>query len=226
MEVDTSLLQELSPQLDVDTSLLQELPPVMDVESNVLQELPPQLDVEPNVLQELPPQLDIESGTLKELPPQFEAETFIIKELPPQLEAETFIIKELPPQLDVERRTMVPLISEFQSQIMYTTKELDQVSSFYTYIKIYALGNLGDTTKYIDPATGPIGKPFSREYKYVSAAYRTRYDASIEAGKYYAADVVKVGTDYWNYRVYFDTRHFCIPKKGRLFPTSWYISGG
>jgi len=226
MEVDTGLLQELPPQLDVDTGLLQELPPQLDVDTGLLQELPPQLDIEPSTLKELPPQLDIEPSTLKELPPQLDIEPSTLKELPPQLEAETFIIKELPPQLDVERRTMIPLISEFQAQIMYTTKELDQVSSFYTYIKIYAIGNVGDTTKYIDPATGPIGKPFSREYKYVSAAYRTRYDASIEAGKYYAADVVKVGTDYWNYRVYFDTRHFCIPKKGRLFPTSWYISGG
>ena len=226
MEVDTDLLQELLPQPDVDTGLLQELPPQPDVDTGLLQELPPYMDVEPNILQELPPQLDIEPSTLKELPPQLDVEPDILKELIPQLDVEPSILKELLPQLDVERRTMVSLISEFQAQIMYTTKELDQVSSFYTYIKIYALGNLGDTTKYIDPVIGPIGKPFSREYKYVSAAYRTRYDASIEAGKYNAADVVKVGTDYWNYRVYFDTRHFCIPKKGRLFPTSWYISGG
>ena len=143
-----------------------------------------------------------------------------------RLDVETILLPKITPEIDIERRSLIPLISEFQTQIMYTTKELDEVSAFSTYIKIYALGNLGDTATYVDPTTSPLGKPFSMEYNYVSAAYRTRYDASVEAGKYKGADVVKVGTDYWNYRIYFNTRHFCIPKKGRLFPTSWYISGG
>jgi len=219
---------DLTAYYDIENQPAEYLAPIYNSETIASDELASQLDIETNILTEIIPQLDIETNILTEIIPEIDIRInpLVDAKIINRLDVETILLPKITPEIDIERRSLIPLISEFQTQIMYTTKELDEVSAFSTYIKIYALGNLGDTATYVDPTTSPLGKPFSMEYNYVSAAYRTRYDASVEAGKYKGADVVKVGTDYWNYRIYFNTRHFCIPKKGRLFPTSWYISGG
>ncbi|CAB4221231.1 hypothetical protein UFOVP1636_202 [uncultured Caudovirales phage] len=221
-------INDLSAYYNIENQPAEYLAPIYNSETIASDELASQLDIETNILTEIIPQLDIETNILTEIIPEMDIgiNPLVDARIINRLDVETILLPKITPEIDIERRSLIPLISEFQTQIMYTTKELDEVSAFSTYIKIYALGNLGDTATYVDPTTSPLGKPFSMEYNYVSAAYRTRYDASVEAGKYKGADVVKVGTDYWNYRIYFNTRHFCIPKKGRLFPTSWYISGG
>lgn len=61
---------------------------------------------------------------------------------------------------------------------------------------------------------------------YPTGGFATEPDAAYIAAKYVAAGTFQiVGTDYWNYRIFFDTNKVCTPRKSMVFPRKWYIRG-
>ena len=68
---------------------------------------------------------------------------------------------------------------------------------------------------------------YTKQYTYGPGGFYNDGDAEDEKVKYYNAGILQIpGTDFWNYRIYFKDRHFCVPRKGRVFPVTWYIRGG
>lgn len=124
-----------------------------------------------------------------------------------------------------------PLSNEMvlEQDVIWTMDALPENGAYQTFINIWANnGRGGDKLSSLgDPANiGPMVL-YSREYKYAPGAYKISDYAEDQSVKYYSAGVMQIPmTDYWNYRIYFNTRHYCIPRKGMLFPTRWYIRGG
>jgi hypothetical protein len=68
---------------------------------------------------------------------------------------------------------------------------------------------------------------YQKEYNYVLGGYTDGLMAAAMVVKYASAGAFQVlGTDFWNYRIYFDNRHYCVPRKGNIFPIKWYQRGG
>jgi hypothetical protein len=111
----------------------------------------------------------------------------------------------------------------------WITDEIDQTGAVKSNISIYANnGRGGDkiTNMGTPPDIGPMIL-YTKEYNYGLGGFETGYDASNMAVKYVNASAFQIiGTDVWNYRIYFDKKVYCVPKKGRIFPTKWFIRGG
>jgi len=111
----------------------------------------------------------------------------------------------------------------------WVTDELNTTGATNSVINIFANnGRGGDkiTNMGTPPDIGPMIQ-YTKEYNYGLGSFEQGIDASNIAVKYVNASAFQiVGTDFWNYRIYFDKKVYCVPKKGRVFPLSWFIRGG
>ena len=89
-------------------------------------------------------------------------------------------------------------------------------------------GRAGD--KVTNQGTPPDPTPFVRytkQYDNFLGGYTNGGDASAMAVKYVSASAFQIiGTDFWNYRIYFNNKHYCVPRRGTVFPIKWFIRGG
>lgn len=68
---------------------------------------------------------------------------------------------------------------------------------------------------------------YQKYYQLDPNGFLDQMSADDQAVKYVSASAIQlVGTDYWNYRIFFDTNKVCVPRKGLIFPVSWLIRGG
>jgi len=235
----TEIEKPLAPLTDRrQTEIEKPLPPVLDREPEYLKPLPPVLDREPEYLKPLPPVLDREPEYLKPLPPVLDREPEYLKPLPPVLDREPEYLKPLPPVLDREPEYLKPLPPVLDQDILWVMPDITKNGAYRTYLQMWANNGRGGDNGTMGPLPGTgtnLGNPpdygplliYSKEYNYAPGGYLIFGSAEDQSVKYYSAGAIKIATtDYWNYRIYFKTRHFCVPKKGMLFPVKWYIRGG
>jgi len=161
-----------------------------------------------------------------------------LKPLPPVLDREPEYLKPLPPVLDREPESLKPLPPVLDQDILWVMPDITKNGAYRTYLQMWANNGRGGDNGTMGPLpdTGTnLGNPpdygplliYSKEYNYAPGGYLIFGSAEDQSVKYYSAGAIKIATtDYWNYRIYFKTRHFCVPKKGMLFPVKWYIRGG
>ena len=186
-----------------------------------LVDLLPILDIEPMTLIELSPMQDIEPMLLIELLPMQDIEPMTLIELSPMQDIEPMLLIELLPIIDIEPMTLIELLPKLDEEPIWRTDLLTERGTFNTYVKIYANN---------DPDGNPAAVPYviyEKQYTYTPGSYKTSVEAEAMAVKYVSAAAAQiVGTDYWNYRIFFNTRIYAVPRKGRVFPVTWYIRGG
>ena len=147
------------------------------------------------------------------------AELDIIPDRPRKL---TLSFDQLPERIKTNEMVL-------EQDVIWTMEVLPDVGAYQTFINIWANnGRGGDTfSNNSDPTNiGPMVL-YSKEYKYAPGGYKLSDYAEDQSVKYYSAGIMQIPmTDYWNYRIYFNTRQYCVPKKGMLFPVGWYVRGG
>lgn len=125
----------------------------------------------------------------------------------------------------------VPYI--FQAQL-YVDELWDQgfdpnIGAITANIGVFAdNGREGDMglNKGVPPYRGPF-EFYQAYYQVDPNGFLDEQSADAMAVRYVSAGTIQIlGTDYWNYRIYFDTNKVCIPRKGLIYPVSWLIKGG
>jgi hypothetical protein len=232
------------PVLDYEPEYLVDLPPVLERETEYLVDLPVALDREPEYLVDLPPALYHESEYLVDLPVALDREPEYLVDLPPVLDREPEYLIDLPPVLDrksellislipiqdFEPEIIIPLEAMLDMDILWTMDPFSDVGAYKTHISMWAnQGRGGDlVTSMGTPAYYGPWLNYSKTYNYnYGGKVLMEGEAILETVKYYSAVTTNIATtDYWNYRIMFNNRHFCVPKKGKLFPVAWYMRGG
>lgn len=133
------------------------------------------------------------------------------------------------PNFEIKNYQFSTMNPTLLTDIAWISDDITKHGTFKTKISIWAdNGRAGD--KITNMGTPPNRGPFvhyTKEYNYLPGGYTNGGDASAMAVKYVAASAFQiVGTDYWNYRIYFNGKHYCVPRKGTVFPIRWYIRGG
>ena len=213
--IDLPAIQVVEPEYFVDVFL-----PVQDQEPEYLIDLLPVQDQEPEYLIDLLPVQDQEPGYLVDLLP--------VRDIEPE-----YLIDLLPVR-DIEPKTLIPFPAVLDADIMWTMDPFTNVGAYRTYIRLWANqgrgGDEGTALGTTIAAQSDHGNMivYDKLYNYsYGGRLLTEGEAIIEKGKYYSAMTTNIATtDYWNYRILFNNRYFCVPRKGKLFPVSWYIRGG
>ena len=189
--------------------------------------LPPEIEIEHLVPQDLPAVPDVETLMIPDaFKLDIEIEHLVPDTIAPVIDDEHLVQDTIAPALDAEHLINSNLILELDQEILWGTDQIDIGGAASTYISVFANQSRG---RGLVNSTAELPMiAYTKEYAYINdKAYLTSFDAFDKASKYYAADAVKIATtDYWNYRIYFNEHHFCVPKKGRIFPVTWYIQGG
>jgi len=189
---------------------------------------------------ELPPEVYRPVETLPQLTP------FMIQEgIPIPFPLEMYRPVEFNIQLtpfDIEEGIFIPFPPQLLNYPKYEMRDPAVYGAFETEFRIYA--NEGRGSDYAQFQGSPPGTPGRRELPvipydqiigsallsktnyYNFGSFGTQNAAAFVAAKYVSAGAIQIaGTDYWNYRIYFDNK-VCYPKKTMIFPTVWYIRGG
>ena len=244
LEFETVLAGNMpSMNLDNEHLVFQDLPPVLEFEQGVTNRPLAELEIESiTTFKSFPLEMEIEHLVLPELPPELDAENLLTINKFPLIvedehlvdntnfqlvvEDEHLVSDQIVPELDAERLINYRVTFELDQEVFWGTDQIDIGGVFNTYISIFANQSQG-IGLINSSATLPMME-YTKEYTYIGdKAYLTYEDAMDKASKYYSADAIKIATtDYWNYRIYFNEHHFCVPKKGRIFPVTWYIQGG
>jgi hypothetical protein len=222
------------PVQDIEPEYLVDLPAVQDIEPEYLVDLPAAQDIEPEYLVDLLPVQDIEPEYLVDLLPVQDIEPEYLVPLLPIRDIEPEYLVPLLPIRDIEPKMLIPFPAVLDADIMWAMDPFTDVGAYRTYIRVWAnQGRGGDQVTALGTAiTVPsdhgnmidYGKLYNYSY---GGRLLTEGEAIVEKGKYYSAMTTNIATtDYWNYRIFFNNRHFCVPRKGKLFPVSWYIRGG
>jgi hypothetical protein len=134
------------------------------------------------------------------------------------------------PVRDIEPKILIPLPAVLDADIMWTMDPFTDVGAYRTYIRMWAnQGRGGDQgTAIITPPNFGNMIVYDKLYNYsYGGRLLSEGEAIVEKSKYYSAMTTNIATtDYWNYRILFNNKHFCVPRKGKLFPVSWYMRGG
>ena len=139
------------------------------------------------------------------------------------------LLRPLLPVPDDATKLYNQLPFKLDEDIIWVTEELNKSGAFKTFIQIYGNdGRAGDkVTNRAATNTNMQFVLYSKEYNYMLGSYLTSDQAELVSMKYQTAlPIPIVATNYWNYRIYFNKRHYCVPKKGLIFPVKWYIRGG
>ena len=241
--VDLPATQDIEPEYLVDLTAVQVIEPESLIDLPVMQVIEseyfvdvflPVQDIEPEYLVDLPAMQDIEPGYLVDLPAMQDIETDYLVNLLPARDIEPECLINLLPVRDIEPRMLIPFPAVLDADIMWTMDPFTNVGAYRTYIRLWAnQGRGGDQGTALGTTITTLSGHgnmivYDKLYNYsYGGRLLTEGEAIIEKGKYYSAMTTNIATtDYWNYRILFNDRHFCVPRKGKLFPVSWYIRGG
>jgi hypothetical protein len=234
-DIEPEYLVDLLATPDIEPEYLLDLTAVQVIEPESLIDLPAMQVVESEYFVDvfLPVQ-DIEPEYLVDLPAVQDIETDYLVNLLPVRDIEPEYLINLLPVRDIEPRILIPFPAVLDADIMWTMDPFTNVGAYRTYIRLWAnQGRGGDQgtalgTTFTTPSDHGTMIVYDKLYNYsYGGRLLTEGEAIIEKGKYYSAMTTNIATtDYWNYRILFNDRHFCVPRKGKLFPVSWYIRGG
>lgn len=146
-------------------------------------------------------------------------------------------ILALPAMLDIIPESVLPLETVLFQHEEWEMNEIPDYGTYASFIDTWV--DQSKTTSWWNVDKLPLGnimgwglnydptKNYSKQYNYKPGGFLNDGDAEDEKVKYYNAGIIPIpGTNYWNYRIYFKDRYFCVPKKGILFPSLWNIRGG
>jgi hypothetical protein len=153
----------------------------------------------------------------------------------PLLNSPLEILMPLGVMLNIVPELLIPFEPDlFQDIIWKMEDSIPEVGAVSTYIHYWAdQGQFNDkwnlrefnSNAYIRVYTPMV--MYTKDYVYGPGGFADDGKAEDEKVKYYNAGIIQIpGTDFWNYRIYFKDRHFCVPRKGQIFPVTWYIRGG
>ena len=118
--------------------------------------------------------------------------------------------------------------SHYQDLLWEMTNYTD-VGAVYSYIGAFADdGREGDnvTSRGNPKWRGPFVF-HEHTYLYNKGSYSQQYIAAFFAAKYVSATAFQIfGTNYWNYRIHFNTRILFKPRTGYVWPSEWLVRGG
>lgn len=131
------------------------------------------------------------------------------------------------------QKSINEIASNFQFQL-YVDELWDQgfdpnIGAITANIAVFAdNGREGDMglNKGVPPWRGPFVF-YQKFYNLDPNGFVDEATAAAMAVKYVSAGAFQViGTDFWNFRIFFDTNKVCVPRRGLIFPVSWLIRGG
>ena len=171
--------------------------------------------------------LDIPFTPIEDLPPLYLLPLIPILDSPPET------LLPLPAMLDIVPDLIIPLDPYLYQEIVWKMDDMiPEVGAYKTHIHYWIHQAFYDHKWNVRkvPEMDVDYDPFvlyTKDYVYKPGGFISEDTAEDEKVKYYNAGVLQIpGTDFWNYRIYFNDRHFCVPKKGRIFPMTWYLRGG
>ena len=178
-----------------------------------------EINVDPIYTHPLPPVLDIDPEYLHPLPPVLDIETKLL----PKLTLMQFY----------ETQLIMPVNQEFDQDVMWLQTDLTKLGAFKTDINVFTDGgSRGDNITIYGPTSSEeYGRlPFvlrSKTYNYLPEINTDFVAAQLQTLKFKNAVPTRiVGTDFWNYRIYLNTKRYSVPRKGKIFPITWFVRGG
>ena len=221
----TQLLPEFTAEYLQNTQLLPEFTAEYLINGLIVNAIDNEYQLHNFIPQDLDPELYRPMLFYPELAPMVVQEHIILNDFNiVRLDPVGSFVQLVPIQLDY-RPVPVKFDFELYQDYLHESLLLDQQTTASTYIGMYADGGRGG-----DRPNYPSQLPFvfyQRSWSYGPAAFVSQQSAAVVAAKYVTAEAIQiVGTDYWNYRIYFDTSHVCYPRSGLRFPVTWLIRGG
>ena len=173
--------------------------------------------VKPEVIKIFSPELRSQQEKIyQSMEPVFLIKTQILKSFVPE-------IMPLASQLRIFAQP-----SHYQDLLWEMTNYTD-VGAVYSYIGAFADdGREGDnvTSRGNPKWRGPFVF-HEHTYLYNKGSYSQQYIAAFFAAKYVSATAFQIfGTNYWNYRIHFNTRILFKPRTGYVWPSEWLVRGG
>jgi hypothetical protein len=209
--------QPLIAQPEISFSYLEKLLPTQkDQVNQILYQLTPQQPVPVTTIHFKPDIVKIEQNHIFMMPEY-------IFDRAPEYKV------QMVPDFEIRNYEFVQTIPELISDIPWISDDITKHGTTKTMISIWAdNGRAGD--KVTNQGTPPDPTPFVRytkQYDNFLGGYTNGGDASAMAVKYVSASAFQIiGTDFWNYRIYFNNKHYCVPRRGTVFPIKWFIRGG
>jgi hypothetical protein len=209
----------------------------IETENNKLfSELIPELEQAPLRYLDLIPIIDFSTLLGVDLIPVLGQIPVTLIDFVPVLEQKPIINLPLELMLDIIPEQLIPLEYSLFQEIYWEMDDITVSGTYSTKIKTWVdQGQYSDywnlkrkpNTNILYGRSFDLIKMYSKEYNYVPGGFVNDGAAEDEMLKYYNAGILPIpGTSYWNYRIYFKQRHFCVPKKGIIFPANWSIRGG
>jgi hypothetical protein len=209
----------------------------LETENNdLLQDLLPELEQAPLRYLDLIPIIDFPTVLGIDLIPIVGQIPLTLIDFVPVLDQIPIINLPLELLVDIIPDILIPLEYSLYQEMNWEMEEITVYGTYSTEIMTWV-----DQGQYSDwwnmkrnPTTTVLyGRPFdlikvySQEYNYTPGGFVDDGKAEDQMLKYYNGGILPIpGTSYWNYRIYFKQRHFCVPKKGIIFPVNWTIRGG
>ena len=193
-------------------------------------------DNPPLLLLDLIPIFKIETVLLLPFTPIEDKIPITLIDLPPQLDQIPLIMVSMELMLDIVPQLLLPLEYSLLKEEVWEMDEIDIYGTYSTTINTWVdQGQYSDwwnvrrmpTDVTLYPKQFDLIKLYSKEYNYRPGGFLNDGAAEDEKVKYYNSVILPIpGTGYWNYRIYFKQRQFCVPKKGIIFPATWLVRGG
>ena len=194
-------------------------------------------------LPELPPEIYRPYFALPELPPEIYRPFEAYPDLIPEIYRPYYALPPWLPKVIQEHLVFVKMNFELFQEIYHSQDDELATGAFRASFRIYANeGRESDYGQYQGVVPGLPNRPDGPWLPYESnkgsslllkspvfgtGGFYSETDAAFVAAKYVSAGAIQIkGTDYWNYRIFFDTGKVCSPKKSMIFPRIWYIRGG
>ena len=126
---------------------------------------------------------------------------------------------------------MIPVEYVLDKEPMYQTTDWVNEGAFRSLFSFYANdGRSGDqwnSGKFIKYDQNAASSLVLFNDVYGPGSYQSQNTAVATAAKYVSAKAFQImGSDYWNFRIYFNTQIACTPRRGVMYPYVWLIRGG
>jgi hypothetical protein len=126
---------------------------------------------------------------------------------------------------------MIPIEYVLDKEPMYQTTDWINEGAFRSQFSFYGNdGRAGDewnSGKFVKYNQNAASSLVLFNDVYGPGSYQTQNNAVAMAAKYVSAKAFQImGTDYWNFRIYFNTQIACTPRRGVMYPHVWLIRGG
>jgi hypothetical protein len=126
---------------------------------------------------------------------------------------------------------MIPIEYVLDKEPMYQTTDWINEGAFRSQFSFYGNdGRAGDewnSGKFVKYNQNAASSLVLFNDVYGPGSYQTQNNAVAMAAKYVSAKAFQImGSDYWNFRIYFNTQIACTPRRGVMYPHVWLIRGG